>query len=71
VVMDAAHTGFNQSGIAKQNLSSYALGVTLSDNRHYSISVEAARPIGDMPVDSQKRDWRYNATFTYNFSAGS
>ncbi len=71
VVVDAAHTGFNQGGIPKQNLSSYALGVMFGDNRHYTISVEAARPIGDLPVDSDKRDWRYNATFTYNFNAGS
>lgn len=71
VVVDAAHTGFNQGGIPKQNLSSYALGVMFGDNRHYTISVEAARPIGDVPVDSTSRDWRYNATFTYNFNAGS
>lgn len=71
VVVDAAHTGFNQAGLPKQNLSSYALGVMFGDNRHYTISIEAARPIGDLPVDSDKRDWRYNATFTYNFNAGS
>jgi len=70
-VVDAAHTGFNQAGLPKQTLSSYALGVMFGDNRHYTISVEAARPIGDLPVDNDKRDWRYNATFTYNFSAGS
>jgi len=70
-VVDAARTGFNQGGIAKQKLSSYALGVTFSDNRHYSISVEAARPIGDTPIDSDQRAWRYNATFTYNFNSGS
>lgn len=70
-VVDAAHTEFNQQGLPKQNLSSYAIGVMFGDNRHYTLSVEAARPIGDLPVDSNSRDWRYNATFTYNFSAGS
>ena len=68
VVVDTAHTGFNQPGIRKQNLASYALGVTLADNKHYSVSVEAARPIGDTPLDSDKRGWRFNATFTYNFN---
>lgn len=70
-VVDAAHTEFNQQGLPKQNLSSYAIGVMFGDNRHYTLSVEAARPIGDLPIDSNSRDWRYNATFTYNFSAGS
>ena len=70
-VVDAAHTEFNQQGLPKQNLSSYAIGVMFGDNRHYTLSVEVARPIGDLPVDSNSRDWRYNATFTYNFSAGS
>lgn len=70
-VIDGAHTEFNQAGLPKQNLSSYALGVMFGDNRHYTLSVEAARPIGDVPLDSNSRDWRYNATFTYNFSAGS
>ncbi len=71
VVMDTAHTGFNQPGIRKQNLASYALGITLADNKHYSISVEAARPIADVPLDSNNRAWRFNATFTYNFNNDS
>ncbi|WP_420821554.1 ShlB/FhaC/HecB family hemolysin secretion/activation protein [Rahnella contaminans] len=70
-VIDGAHTEFNQAGLPKQNLSSYAIGVMFGDNRHYTLSVEAARAIGDVPLDSHSRDWRYNATFTYNFSAGS
>ncbi|WP_413530172.1 hypothetical protein [Rahnella inusitata] len=36
-----------------------------------TLNVQVLRPIGDLPVDSNSRDWRYNATFTYNFSAGS
>lgn len=70
-VVDAAHTGFNQSGTRKQDLSSYALGVMFGDNRHYTISVEGARPIGDLPTNSSSRDWRLNASFTYNFNTGS
>ncbi|WP_442975973.1 ShlB/FhaC/HecB family hemolysin secretion/activation protein [Rouxiella sp. T17] len=69
VVMDTARTYFNQSGLPKQRLASYALGVTLADNKHYSVSVEAARPIGDVPLDNDKRNWRLNATFTYNFNS--
>ncbi len=71
VLLDASHTGFTRPGLTHQNLSSYAVGVTFGDNRHYTLSVEGARPIGDLPSDSSQRDWRFSATFSYNFSAGS
>lgn len=71
VLVDAAHTGFNRPGLPHQNLSSYAAGVTFGDNRHYTLSVEGARPIGDLPSDSSQRDWRFSLTFSYNFGAGS
>ncbi|WP_048697729.1 POTRA domain-containing protein [Erwinia piriflorinigrans] len=71
VMVDAARTAFHQSGLASQKLASYGAGVTFGDNRHYALSLEAARPIGDVPIDSSKRDWRFSATFTYNFNNGS
>lgn len=70
VIVDAARTAFHQSGLASRQLASYGAGVTFGDNRHYALSLEAARPIGDVPTDSSKRDWRFSATFTYNFSNG-
>lgn len=70
VIVDAARTAFHQSGLASKQLASYGAGVTFGDNRHYALSLEAARPIGDVPTDSSKRDWRFSATFTYNFSNG-
>ncbi|SFC12580.1 ShlB/FhaC/HecB family hemolysin secretion/activation protein [Pragia fontium] len=68
VVMDTAHTYFNQPALATRQLASYAAGVTIGDGKHYSVSLEGARPIGDLPGDSDKRGLRFNATFTYNFN---
>jgi hemolysin activation/secretion protein len=68
VLVDTAHTGFNQPGLPRQALASYAVGVMFGDNSHYSLSLEGARPIGDVPTDSSNRDWRFSATFTYNFN---
>lgn len=67
-VLDTAHTWYNSPIFRAQKLASYAVGVTLSDNKHYSLSLEGARPIGDLPSDSSRRDWRFNATLTYNFA---
>ncbi len=71
VKVDAAHTAFHQSGLSSQKLASYGAGVMFGDNRHYALTLEAARPIADVPIDSSRRDWRFSATFTYNFNNGS
>lgn len=68
-VIDTAKTHSNSEIYKAQTLASYALGTTFTDNRHYTISVEGARPIGDKPHDSTQRDWRFNLTFSYNFNA--
>jgi len=31
-------------------------------------TVEAARPVGNIPSDSSNRDWRYSLTLTWNFN---
>lgn len=68
VLADTARTWFNRQGFRHQKLSSVAAGVTLGDTRHYSLSVEAARPVGDRPSDSRDRDWRYSLTVSWNFN---
>ena len=69
VVIDTANTRSNTSIYKAQKLASYALGTTLTDNQHYTLSVEGARPIGDKPSNSGQRDWRFNLTFSYNFNS--
>ncbi|WP_437887841.1 ShlB/FhaC/HecB family hemolysin secretion/activation protein [Phytobacter sp. V91] len=68
VLADTARSGFNQPGYRHQRLSSVAAGVMLGDNRHYSLTFEAARPTGDVPTDSRQREWRYSMTVTWNFN---
>lgn len=68
ILTDTAQTWFNQQGLRHQRLGSVAAGVMLGDNRHYSVTVEAAKPVGDVPSDSNNRDWRYSLTLTWNFN---
>lgn len=68
VLTDTAQTWFNAPGLPHQRLGSVAAGVMVGDTRHYSVTVEAARPVGDVPTDSRSRDWRYSLTFTWNFN---
>jgi len=68
ILTDTAQTWFNQTGFPHQQLASVAAGVMVGDNRHYSVTVEAARPVGNVPSDSSNRDWRYSLTVTWNFN---
>jgi len=69
ILTDTAQTWFNQTGFSHQQLASVAAGVMVGDNRHYSVTVEAARPVGNVPSDSSNRDWRYSLTVTWNFNS--
>jgi hemolysin activation/secretion protein len=68
ILADTAQTWFNTSGLPHKRLGSVATGVMVGDTRHYTITVEAAKPVGDVPTDSRNRDWRYSLTFTWNFN---
>jgi hemolysin activation/secretion protein len=68
MLADTAQTWFNQPGLPHQRLGSIATGIMVGDNRHYSVSVEAAKPVGDVPTDNNSRDWRYSLTLTWNFN---
>ncbi|WLI78109.1 POTRA domain-containing protein [Kosakonia sp. H02] len=68
LLADSARTRYNQPGYRQQRLSSVAAGVMFGDDRHYSLTLEAARPTGDKPFDSDKRSWRYSLTVTWNFN---
>lgn len=68
VLADTAQTWFNTQGYPHQRLASVATGVMIGDNKHYSLTVEAARPVGDVPTDSRNRDWRYSLTLSWNFN---
>ncbi|MGH8441152.1 MAG: ShlB/FhaC/HecB family hemolysin secretion/activation protein [Pseudomonas sp.] len=65
VVLDAARSGFNELEIRDSRLSSTALGVRVGDARHYSISLEAAKPMSDIALDSLNRQPRFTLSFSY------
>ncbi|WP_052282775.1 ShlB/FhaC/HecB family hemolysin secretion/activation protein [Kluyvera genomosp. 1] len=68
ILADTAQTWFNSPGLPHQRLASVATGIMFGDNKHYSLTVEAARPVGDLPTDTHKRDWRYSLTLSWNFN---
>lgn len=46
-------------------LGSVALGVRLSDNKHYNIDFAYAKPTADMPLEMDERKVRWNLNFAY------
>lgn len=68
LLADTAQSWFNTNGLPHQRLGSVAAGVMFGDQRHYSLSLEAAKPVGDRPTDSDSRSWRYSLTLTWDFN---
>lgn len=64
-VVDTARSWFNQLDVRDSHLSSVALGVRLGDARNYSFSLEAAKPMSDIALDSFDRRPRYTLSFRY------
>ncbi|MBL1376608.1 ShlB/FhaC/HecB family hemolysin secretion/activation protein [Zobellella iuensis] len=63
--LDTARASYNGSG-PDAELGSYALGVRFSDQRHYHLTLEAAKPFGDRAIDSLNRDPRFRFNISYN-----
>jgi hemolysin activation/secretion protein len=49
-------------------LSSVALGVRLSDKRYYTLDLNVARPVGDLPVNSNSRSLRFNVNYSLRYN---
>lgn len=47
------------------DLGSVAVGLRLSDNRHYSIDFAYAKPTADIPLETDDRKPRWNLNFSY------
>lgn len=65
VVVDAARTWFKELAVRDSRLSSAALGLRFGDARYYNISLEAAKPMSDIALDSLNRRPRYTLSFSY------
>ncbi|TDF79654.1 ShlB/FhaC/HecB family hemolysin secretion/activation protein [Pseudomonas sp. H9] len=64
VVVDAARSWFNELEIRDSRLSSAAFGVRVSDARFYNLSLEAAKPMSDIALDSLDRQPRFTLSFS-------
>ncbi|MGV8918233.1 MAG: ShlB/FhaC/HecB family hemolysin secretion/activation protein [Pseudomonas sp.] len=64
-VLDAARTWYNDLAAQESKLSSLALGLRFGDAHYYNISLEAAKPMSDIALDSLNRNPRYTLSFSY------
>ncbi|MEG0862029.1 MAG: POTRA domain-containing protein [Pseudomonas sp.] len=64
VVVDAARSWFNELQVRDSHLSSAALGLRLGDARYFNISLEAAKPMADVALDSLNRQPRFTLSFS-------
>lgn len=50
-----------------EHLGTVALGLRLSDGKHYNVDFSIAQPTADVPLESDRREPRLNLTFAYDF----
>ncbi|WP_293780040.1 POTRA domain-containing protein [uncultured Oxalicibacterium sp.] len=67
VLGDTARTYLNGFDIAGGDLASLGFGVRLSDKKHYSLDLSVAQPVGDIPINANKRSPRFNLSYAYQF----
>ncbi|MET3052997.1 POTRA domain-containing protein [Pseudomonas alkylphenolica] len=65
VVVDAARSWFNELEIRDSRLSSTAMGLRFGDAHAYNISLEVAKPMSDIALDSLNRQPRFTVNFRY------
>lgn len=65
IVFDAARTWFNELDVQDSRMSSAALGLRFGDARYYNISLEVAKPMSDIALDSFNRRPRLTVSFSY------
>lgn len=65
IAVDAARSWYNDSPLPTSQLSSAALGLRFGDARYYNISLEAAKPMSDVALDSNNRRPRLTLSFSY------
>lgn len=64
VVVDTARSWFNELQVRDSHLSSAALGLRFGDARYFNMSLEAAKPMSDVALDSLDRQPRFTLSFS-------
>jgi hemolysin activation/secretion protein len=65
VVLDRSKSWFNKLAVQDNDLSSAAVGLRFGDAKYYNISLEAAKPMSDVALDTFNRRPRYSISFSY------
>jgi len=68
VTVQLARVYANHASVPVDQLGSAALGLRLSDDKHYSIDLSVAQPFGDKPLESSRRRPRANLSFAYQLN---
>jgi hemolysin activation/secretion protein len=53
--------------LPSDTLRTFALGMRLTDGKHYTVDLNAAQPVGSLPPYVGHRQVRYNLLFSYQF----
>lgn len=64
-VVDVARSWLNELQVRDSHLSSAALGMRFGDARYINISLEVAKPMSDIALDSLNRQPRFTLSFSY------
>ncbi|MNR82743.1 POTRA domain, ShlB-type [compost metagenome] len=65
VLADAAKVYVNAGRLTHSEISSVGTGVRFSDLRHYSLDLSIAQPVGEIPINANKRSPRLNLAYSY------
>ncbi|TCV94861.1 hemolysin activation/secretion protein [Luteibacter rhizovicinus] len=65
VVGQVARVYLNTGTPLVKRLDSVALGLRVSDGKHYTVDLAVAQPVGDRPPENHARNTRVNLTFSY------
>lgn len=67
IMADTARAYLNQGTLTHNRLGSVGLGVRVSDQKHYTLDMSLAKPVGDKPSNGDNRPLRFNANYSYQF----
>ena len=69
LLLEAAHLSTKLGKPAPEWMRSVALGIRLSDAKHYSLDLAMAKPTGDASVNNPQRKLRFSVQLSYQLDA--
>ncbi|KZE29702.1 ShlB/FhaC/HecB family hemolysin secretion/activation protein [Crenobacter luteus] len=65
LLVEHARVGVNRGQLVHDTLGSVAVGLRLTDSRHYNLELDVAKPTADVPSGLDSRKPRWNASYSY------